>query len=787
MNIKIGKRNLRLFIIALTVLILPSTELCASTFTDQISGYVIDENGNPIEYVNCVLTCAEDSMFIGGATTDATGKFSIINTGGRGDRLRLSCIGYEEVNRPINDYDLAHIVMRTTSHLLNDVTVTASKPMFYQDKGSLVTNVQGTVLGEMSSTDEVLAQIPGMARTPTGTLEVFGLGTPIIYINNQRIRSDSEIKQLNPKDIKNIQLISNPGAAYDAGSRAVLKITTIRRRDGLTMDMGGSFRQNKRSSFGGNISAGYRHKGLNIAANYDYDSYALQAFQPSGKELHFEGQTSTFIQDTDGDGREKEHAWALKTDYEINDCHIIGAAWNAYISRNHDARASEMEYLLDNINQEGSDILNDDVNKKHYNHINMFHSAKWNKRLTSDINLDYITHTNNYTQTSRETTGHAMRFSTFSGKSTSDIYAAKMVLTYQLSNAVNLTTGIDMNHVNNKGYMTSNSDIIPSSDYANSENKYAVYSELNVNVRKLSAGVGARYEFMQTSYTDHIDGNADLDRHYSNLYPSFSLSYEYKGWSNTLSLSSRTQRPSFRQLSAMNYYQNRYMYQHGNPLLTPSTSYILQWNTSYKFIYASLAYTHTKNYIANETYTSEYNGTTQIVSTYANRDKIRLFTASIILQKDISWWEPSLSAGINKQWFQSEYLGEIIEYNRPQYYVTLSQYFTLPKAIIVSAYYHFNSGGDQGSLRFRPYHTLNLSIQKSFLNKRLTLYLKANDIFHTMKFKVSEYRGNIHFWQTEDYKLWNYSISIAYRLNKKKRIKYRGDDAISADEIERLD
>jgi len=53
-----------------------------------------------------------------------------------------------------------------------------------------------------------------------------------------------------------------------------------------------------------------------------------------------------------------------------------------------------------------------------------------------------------------------------------------------------------------------------------------------------------------------------------------------------------------------------------------------------------------------------------------------------------------------------------------------------------------------------------------------------------MKYKETERIRNLLFRQTEDYCLWNYSLSLIYRLNKSKA-KYRGKTSIS-EELERL-
>jgi len=63
---------------------------------------------------------------------------------------------------------------------------------------------------------------------------------------------------------------------------------------------------------------------------------------------------------------------------------------------------------------------------------------------------------------------------------------------------------------------------------------------------------------------------------------------------------------------------------------------------------------------------------------------------------------------------------------------------------LISVYYYFNSGGNQGAVTFKPYQMLNMGVQKSFFDGKLSVSLQAQDIFHTMKFKETEKMKNIH-------------------------------------------
>lgn len=46
---------------------------------------------------------------------------------------------------------------------------------------------------------------------------------PIIYVNGRLLRDLSELDQLKSEDIKNVELITSPGARYDASVKAVIR------------------------------------------------------------------------------------------------------------------------------------------------------------------------------------------------------------------------------------------------------------------------------------------------------------------------------------------------------------------------------------------------------------------------------------------------------------------------------------------------------------------------------------------------------------------------------------
>jgi hypothetical protein len=121
--------------------------------------------------------------------------------------------------------------------MLNRAIVKSYLPKTVIKGDAFVTAVENSVLAEAGSANDVLKKLPGVISTSKG-FEVIGKGTPIIYINGRLVRDNSELEQLNSKDIKSVDVVQNPGARYDATVKAVIRIQTIRKvGDGFSFDL----------------------------------------------------------------------------------------------------------------------------------------------------------------------------------------------------------------------------------------------------------------------------------------------------------------------------------------------------------------------------------------------------------------------------------------------------------------------------------------------------------------------------------------------------------------------
>ena len=110
---------------------------------------------------------------------------------------------------------------------LRELVVKGGLPNTRIKGNAMITRVEGTPLAQSGTLGEMLVKVPGMTGTEEAP-EVLGKGTPLIYVNGRLMRDDSELKRLRSEDIRDVEVINNPGAQYDATVRAVVRIRTKR-------------------------------------------------------------------------------------------------------------------------------------------------------------------------------------------------------------------------------------------------------------------------------------------------------------------------------------------------------------------------------------------------------------------------------------------------------------------------------------------------------------------------------------------------------------------------------
>ena len=221
--------------------------VCATVtcMAQSITGKVVDENNSPLDYVNVVLLKA-DSTYVSGTVTDENGLFTFENTPDIPKFVKLSSIGYNEkiLDIPLTG-NVGTVYLEPTTVMLGEVIVKSDRPVTAIKGDALVTSVAGTQLAHAGTAEDVLVQVP-MVVGRDGVFEVFGKGSPAIYVNGRLVRDSNELMQISSADIKNVEVVTNPGVKYDASVNSVIRITTKRPQgEGFSGLLRSTLRENK--------------------------------------------------------------------------------------------------------------------------------------------------------------------------------------------------------------------------------------------------------------------------------------------------------------------------------------------------------------------------------------------------------------------------------------------------------------------------------------------------------------------------------------------------------------
>ncbi|QUB90743.1 ATP-binding cassette domain-containing protein [Prevotella denticola] len=471
----------------------------------SVKGVVVDKKGSPLPFAN-VVQLSKDSTYISGITTDDKGFF-ILSKVTDAAILRISYVGFQTLFLPVSsihkDTDLRKIVVEESKSTLSEVVVTGSRPLFRQEDGSLFTQVQGTILSKLPTVDNLLSQLPGAVKGRTGSIEIFGKGSPVIYINKRPIRSYTEVERLQPSDIKNIELITSPGPEFGASGRAVIRITTLRKSEGFSLLSRSNLKQRTYLSGGQSVDLGYQFHKLSIAGNLGYQYSHGRLTQPASTELQIGETLHQYDREQWGATRTPTFNYQLSLDYSINDKHSLGFSFDGSQNTNKEHRNETLNYLTDHQLANSAVVENHYRNKTDYLHVNTFYNGTFGK-VNTTLNADYVRNENDYVQNtaeSRQSLPLIEANSTGNGKQ--NLFAVKSDWTWNISPDTKIKWGAGWGYTSNNGNLSIASANDINSDYRTQEHRYALYAETSQKIKNLSLSGGIDLENVNFKYDPH--------------------------------------------------------------------------------------------------------------------------------------------------------------------------------------------------------------------------------------------------------------------------------------------
>ena len=754
-----------------------------ATLGQTLQGRFCDEGGNPLEFVNVVALQPADSAFVQGTVTATDGRFSLNGLPEGNYLLRATSVGYAPFYLLCHPAELGTLTLQADAVMLQEAVVTARRPTYKMKGNALVADVENTLLSAAGTASDVLGRIP-FVQGSEGSFTVFGKGSPVIYLNGRRLYDTSELTRLDSKDIRQVEVITNPGSEYDVTVRAVIKIKTVKPQgEGFSANTYGGIRQNHHFGHYENLGLNYRRGGLDLFGSIYYSRY--QGYQEQ-RDRHYVSTPDTVWNHRSQIEMNTASHYLEATggvNYMLNEQHSLGMRYTYSRTpqdRNRMNSAYDIEANGDFYDRQQYDY---DWRNNDYSHrLNAYYLGSVGK-LGIDFNADYYSSASTQLQWIGESSQeHEDRVVTSSNLSDSRLYAAKLVLSHPLGKG-ELRGGAEYSHTRRNNLYRNEQNYLPETDNRIEEERTAAFAEYAIALGKVQTNVGLRYEHVTSDYYDRGVRQTGQSRNYDNLFPNLSLSMPVGKADLSLSYTAKTRRPSYSELNSNLQYDDRFTYEGGNPNLKPETIHDLTLMGSYKWLQWMLSYQRTADAIQFVAIAYEQDPAITLF-TRQNFDHVDALSAGMVLAPKWGCYEPQLSLQVQKQLLEYRSLGETKKFNRPLPYAQLVNGFRFGAGWKAWLTLSWQGKGHQGISLAGQWATADVSVAKSFLKDRLNVNLELRDIFALRRNSATIYGTTMVFDK------WNYSDSrtlrlhISYRFNA-ARSKYRGTGAAN-DELNRL-
>jgi len=568
-----------------------------------VFGTIIDSiTGKPLEFGSVMLinTANKAELFL---NSDSLGRFKFKEVQPGNYNLLAFYAGYPKTEKPVNIsgteslnmLDLGQIKMKSDLSTLKEVKVVSYRELVEQRPDGIVYNADKDGTNQGTTADELLRKVPMLTVDLDGNVQMRGSANVKVLIDGKpstiiAASIKDALKQIPSDNIKSVEVITSPGAKYDAeGTAGVINIITkknlIKGINGMVYTgLKYNFKQEDMNGHAG-FNLNYRNNNFGLSGYLGGGSWTdLSESQTTRTDFQEPAQESILKQTNTNKGSGQYYWGGISADYQIDTLNSVQGGFNInpgnWKSQNKQTtiipkdnidytRNTEMQIPTTGFSLNAAynkkfksnpkqtlDILalysmNDDDNKYELSQLanqgNIITYRENNKNIAK--NKEFTTQVD-----------YALPLKKHSQKLETGLkYINRNVSSdYQLFSSLNGNEAdliLDPNHTNELNYL---------------QQVAAAYGQFSTGLTKnLNAIIGLRYEYTDIQGSLRDNGE-DFKNHSGNFLPSAILSWDLKNFNKLkISYNQRIERPS---IDFINPYENSsdpYNISNGNPLLKP--------------------------------------------------------------------------------------------------------------------------------------------------------------------------------------------------------------------------
>ena len=807
-------------ILPLLLLIVLSYE---SIEAQQIAGFARDDQGKPLVGASVALKKNKDSSVVKLSISTANGQYEFSPVSPGDYFVSVSHIGYVPRNSTAFEVKAGGITqapvmtLANVSRDLKEAVVAVRKPLIEVKTDKLILNVEGSINDVGQDALELLRKSPGVTVDKDNNLSLSGKNGVQVYVDGRPTYLSGSalsdyLKSLQSSSVESIEIISNPGAKYEAAGNAGIVNIRLKKNKafGTNATVSGGYNIGIYSKYNGSFSFNHRDKNINIFGDYSY-RHSLNETYATMYRTQLDTQ---FLQKSVLQSSSNSHNYKAGLDYFVNSRSTLGlvvtGVFSDYGIRSNSA--TPIVYIPTNTTDRILQANNHTDGKNNNININGNYRYADSSGHELNINTDYGFYhlrsdqlqPNNYF----DSTGKILLYSNnYNILSPTDIHIYSLKTDYD-QNFLNgrlgfggkvsyVTSGNDFREYNlyNQN-QTKVLDTSRSNYFDYKENINALYTSYtrtakgwiiqaglraeNTNLKGTSTGYkleNGRYQTYDSSFT----------RHYTDLFPSASITYNKnpeKQW--TLNYSRRIDRPAYQDLNPFEFKLDDYTFAKGNTLLRPQYTHSVGLTFMYKYkLTATLNYSHIKDLSTSLVDTTEHSKAIIYKKNLATQD---ITSLNISYPFQYKWYSVFFNVNafysINKANFGAGRVINLNVFNTTIYTQhsirlgggwtgELTQYYVSPNIW-------------QATLQSRSMWSLDAGLQKTLFKGNATAKVSVSDIFKTLHWTATSNFSGQYIKTTGGYESRQLKLYFTWRLGNRQVKAARRHESGAEDENKRV-
>ena len=476
------------------------------------------------------------------------------------------------------------VIYKESDEMLKEVEIVAQKPLVKMKVDKMTYNVAQDEDSKSSTVLDMLRKVPMVTVDGQDNITVNGSSSFKVYVDglpNVMFSSNPSMvfKSMPASAVKSIEVITNPGAKYDAeGAAGVLNIVMNKQNTQAAQSMNG---------YNGTVraSAGTKQLGASVFLNgqqgkLSYSANVMTSYNKPGNTTtemeQIQDNGVSQILTSDNDMKTPFTMGSLSLGYQIDDMSALNltaqvnsmntkTTGTTYTTMGGAAYGSGFSYgsttdmKMSRTSFSGSIDYQRFFNKQHTHSLGFTYQLNYSPATTETTNnfLDtssYIDLTNRYSENKDKTTNH--------------IFQLDYSLPIGIGQTLNLGSKLQLHDAtsDSKYYLKDVYDPSTSSEYEYKNTILAGYGEYVGNWEKFGVKAGLRYEYTWQDVKYQLGNGQDFNTGYGSLVPTASMQYNLGVGSNIgLTYNMRISRPGISYLNPYVDKSNPIALFYGNP------------------------------------------------------------------------------------------------------------------------------------------------------------------------------------------------------------------------------